>query len=282
MTARVLMVQGTASHVGKSILVAALCRIFRQDGYKVAPFKAQNMASSYILADGNEIGGIQAVQAEAAGVQPSVYMNPILLKPVGDSRSEVVLLGKPHATMSAVDYYAAKDELWPLVANALERLTSEYDIVVIEGAGGCAEINLADSEIVNMRVARYARAPVLLVSDIERGGVFASLIGTMELLKPEERSLVKAFIINKFRGDIDILKPGLRMLEQRTGIPVAGVIPWFNHIYFPEEDSLGQEHPHPGGITEMAEHDKLAELVHSSIDMDFIYQITGLKEAVQK
>ncbi|MEA1959427.1 MAG: cobyric acid synthase, partial [Chloroflexota bacterium] len=240
MTAKIIMVQGTASHVGKSIIVAALCRIFKQDGYSVAPFKAQNMASGYTLADGSEIGGVQAVQAEAAGVQPSVDMNPILLKPVGDSRSEIVVLGKPYATMPAVDYYAVKDDMWNCVVDALDRLAGEHDVIVIEGAGGCAEINLSDREIVNMRVALHANAPVLLVGDIERGGVFASLVGTMDLLTTAERSTVKAFIVNKFRGDIDILNPGLRQLEDRTGVPVAGVLPWFNDIYFPEEDSLGR------------------------------------------
>lgn len=281
MTAKIIMVQGTASHVGKSIIVAALCRIFKQDGYSVAPFKAQNMASGYTLADGGEIGGVQAVQAEAAGVQPSVDMNPILLKPVGDSRSEIVVLGKPYATMPAVDYYAVKDEMWRCVVDALNRLAGKHDVIVIEGAGGCAEINLSDREIVNMRVALHAKAPVLLVGDIERGGVFASLVGTMELLTTAERSMVKAFIVNKFRGDIDILNPGLRQLEDRTGVPVAGVLPWFNDIYFPEEDSLGRERVRPDGMAGMAEYDRLADTVRNSLDMDLIYDIAGLKRSVR-
>ncbi|MFC1940446.1 cobyric acid synthase [Chloroflexota bacterium] len=243
MKGRVIMVQGTASHVGKSVLVAALCRIFRNDGFTVAPFKAQNMSlNSYVTPDGGEIGRAQAVQAEAAGVPPSVEMNPILLKPEANSRSQVVVLGRPQKSISAADYYNLKHQLWLSVTEALDNLRSKYEVVVIEGAGSPAEINLADDEIVNMRVARYCRSPVLLVGDIDRGGAFASLLGTLWLLKPEDLKLVRALVINKFRGDPALLEPGLKFLEAKAGIPVAGVIPYFDDIHIAQEDSvaLGQ------------------------------------------
>ncbi len=239
---KVIMVQGTTSHAGKSVLATALCRIFAQDGYSVAPFKSQNMAlNSYVTPDGGEIGRSQAVQAQAARAVPSVEMNPILLKPEAEMRSQVVVMGKPTEARSAREYYKMKPTLWPIVTEALDRLRSENDIVVIEGAGSPAEINLKAHEIVNMRVARYANAPVLLVGDIDRGGVFASLVGTMILLEPEEQALVKAFVINKFRGDPSLLDSGLDMLYERTGVPVASVVNYFNDIHIPEEDSLGIE-----------------------------------------
>lgn len=236
---RVLMVQGTSSHAGKSTLVAALCRIFARAGYRVAPFKAQNMSNNAaVTPDGREIGRAQAAQAMAAGVAPTVDMSPVLLKPLGDRTSQVVLLGRPWITTDARDYYARMAELWPVVTAALDRLRAAHDIVVMEGAGSPAEINLAQYDIVNMRVARYAGAPVLLVGDIDRGGVFAGLYGTVMLLTPEERALVRGFVINKFRGDPSLLTPGFGMLQERTGIPTLGVLPYLDLSGLPAEDGL--------------------------------------------
>ncbi|BAH37540.1 MAG TPA: cobyric acid synthase [Gemmatimonas aurantiaca] len=235
----VLMVQGTSSHAGKTTVVAALCRWFANAGYRVAPYKAQNMSNNAaVTADGREVGRAQAMQAVAARVPVTVDMNPVLLKPQSDRTSQVVVLGEPWITADAVDYYGRKQHLWPIVTDALDRLRAAFDVVVIEGAGSPAEINLAQYDIVNMRVARHANAPVLLVGDIERGGVFASLYGTHALLQPEERALIKAFVINKFRGDPSLLDPGFAMLEERTGVPTIGVLPWLDLRDIPEEDAL--------------------------------------------
>ncbi|GAB4535515.1 MAG: cobyric acid synthase [Thermodesulfovibrionia bacterium] len=288
--AKALMLQGTGSGVGKSVIVAGLCRIFRDMGVKVAPFKAQNMAlNSFITKEGGEIGRAQALQAEAAGIEPSIDMNPILLKATGDASSQVILNGRVYGNMNAIDYYSFKEEAWEVVTSAYDRLSKSYEVIVIEGAGSPAEINLMDDEIVNMRVARYTGAPVILVGDIDRGGVFASLYGTIELLKdninptmptlakegntptpltPLDRGdisppletrpgmplsakrdlggfcdadYIKAFIINKFRGDIEILRPGLRMLEDKTGRPVIGVISYLGDLGLHEEDGLALE-----------------------------------------
>jgi adenosylcobyric acid synthase len=239
MTARAIMVQGTASSVGKSIVVTAMCRFFRQEGLRVAPFKAQNMAlNAFVTPDGREIGRAQAVQAEAAGVEPTVDMNPILLKPEGDARSQVVIRGKPLGSLRASEYQAQKPELRALVRESLDRLRAAHDVVVIEGAGSPAEINLKERDLVNMFVAGAADCKVVLVGDIDRGGVFAAFVGTMELLEPHERARVGAFLVNKFRGDVRLLEPGRRFLEERTGVPVLGVLPYVRRLRVADEDSV--------------------------------------------
>ena len=244
--AKVIMVQGTMSNAGKSFLVAGLCRVFMQDGYRTAPFKSQNMAlNSYITKDGLEIGRAQAMQAEAAGIEPTVEMNPILLKPTSNVGSQVIVNGEVLGNMKAMDYYANKKQLVPEIKKAFEKLSEEYDIIVIEGAGSPAEINLKENDIVNMGMARIAKAPVLLCGDIDRGGVFASLYGTVKLLEDEEQSMIKGLIINKFRGDVEILKPGLQMIEEKTGIPVVGVVP-LTPLDIDDEDSLSDRLTHTG------------------------------------
>ncbi len=236
--AKAIMVQGTMSNAGKSLITAGLCRIFKQDGYKVAPFKSQNMAlNSFITREGYEMGRAQVMQAEAAGAEPSVRMNPILLKPTNDTGSQVIVNGEVVGNMSASDYFGYKHTLIPEIRKAYQSLAQEYDIIVIEGAGSPAEINLKSGDLVNMGMAKMAKAPVLLVGDIDRGGVFASLYGTVKLLDPEEQTYIKALIINKFRGDVDLLKPGLSMLEELVHIPTAGVVPYL-HLDIDDEDSL--------------------------------------------
>ena len=239
--AKALMIQGTGSGVGKSIIVAGLCRIFSDQGIKVAPFKAQNMAlNSFITNEGGEIGRAQAYQAEAARIEPSIDMNPVLLKATGEAGCQVILNGKVHRNMQAREYYAYKEHAWAAVTEAYARLSKKYDLIVIEGAGSPAEINLANDEIVNMSVARHVKAPVLLVGDIDKGGVFASLYGTIALLG-SDADYIKAFIINKFRGDLDILKPGLAMIREKTGRPVLGVVPYLGDLGLHEEDGIPLE-----------------------------------------
>ena len=240
MRGKCLMVQGTGSSVGKSLLCTALLRILRQDGYRAAPFKAQNMAlNSFATREGLEMGRAQVTQAQAAGIEPSVRMNPVLLKPTSDKRSQVIVNGRPEGTMSAMQYHLLKPRLRPLVRRAYEELEKDVDFVVLEGAGSPAEINLRGGDIVNMEMAAIADAPVLLVGDINLGGVFASLYGTFLLLSEEERRRIKGVIINKFRGDAQILRPGLDMLEEKLGVPVVGVVPWME-VELEDEDSCAE------------------------------------------
>ena len=238
MTANVIMVQGSSSSAGKSMLVTALCRIFSRRGVRVAPFKAQNMSNNAaVCPDGCEIGRSQAVQAVAAGLATTAQMNPVLLKPEGNAQSQVIAMGRPWRRATAGEYYRHKAELWPLVTQALDELRDTHELVVIEGAGSPAELNLRRGDIVNMAVARYAQAPVLLVGDIDRGGIFAQLLGTVWLLEPEERNLVRGLVVNKFRGDMRLFDEGVRILETRGEVPVLGVIPYMADIAIPEEDS---------------------------------------------
>ena len=236
-----IMFAGTGSDVGKSIIAAAFCRIFKQDGYCTAPFKAQNMAlNSYATPEGLEIGRAQAVQAEAAGVPCHTDMNPLLLKPQSDHTSQVVLHGKPIGNRPAYDYFRkeGREELRKEVYAAFDRLSARYNPVVMEGAGSLAEINLRETDLVNMPMAIHAGADVILVGDIDRGGVFASVYGSLMLLTPEERKHVKGILINKFRGDIRLFEPGIKMLEELCGIPVLGVVPYYKDIHIEEEDSV--------------------------------------------
>ncbi len=242
MTAPVLLVVGTASSVGKSVLVAALCRSFVRAGVRVAPFKAQNMSNNaYVTADGLEIGRAQAEQAAAARVDVEVDMNPVLLKPQGDRTSQVVLNGRPAGTMHSRDFLARRRDLWPDIAAALGRLREGYDLVIAEGAGSAAEPNLYDSEVVNMRVAREVGAVTLLVGDIDRGGVFGHFLGTLDLMPSEDRALVRGLVINRFRGDPSLLTPAVEVVESRGGVPVVGIVPWVDDIGVAEEDAVALE-----------------------------------------
>lgn len=246
-----MILLGTGSHAGKSVLTAGLCRILYQDGYRVAPFKAQNMAlNSFITADGKEMGRAQVVQAQACGLAPEADMNPILLKPNSDTGAQVILNGLVHGNMNAVEYHAFKPRAAELVKAAFDRLADRFDAVICEGAGSPAEINLREGDLVNMGLAEMIDAPCLLIGDIDRGGVFASLVGTMELLEPWERDLIKGFVINKFRGDVSLLKSGLDFLEERCGKPVLGVAPHVADLFLPEEDGVAVEAAALGRRTE--------------------------------
>ena len=242
--AKVIMVQGTMSNAGKSLLVAGLCRVFRQDGYTVAPFKSQNMAlNSFITKEGLEMGRAQVMQAEAAGIAPMVCMNPILLKPISHTGSQVIVNGEVIGNMSAREYFAYKKQLVPDIKKAFQKLEEKADIIVIEGAGSPAEINLKENDIVNMGLAEMVDAPVLLVGDIDRGGVFAQLLGTLMLLTKQEKDRVKGLVINKFRGDKTILDPGILMLEEKGRVPVVGVLPYLE-LKLEDEDSLTERFDH--------------------------------------
>ncbi|MFH1288158.1 MAG: cobyric acid synthase [bacterium] len=239
---KAIQICGTGSGVGKSVITAGLCRIFLQDGYKVSPFKAQNMAlNSFVTKGGGEIGRAQAVQAQAARIEPTVEMNPVLIKPSSDTGAQIIVLGKPLNNMEAVQYIKYKSKLINIVRKSFDKLIEKYKIVVIEGAGSPAEINLKSHDFVNMKMAEYAKAPVILVCDIDKGGALAWVVGTLELLTKKERNRVKGIIINKFRGDINLLTPGIKFLEKRTGIKVLGVIPYFRDVRIPEEDSVPLE-----------------------------------------
>jgi adenosylcobyric acid synthase len=255
-TGKVLVVLGTSSSVGKSLLVTGLCQFFARRGVRVTPFKAQNMSNNAaVCPDGSEIGRAQYTQALASGLEPHVDMNPVLIKPEADSRSQIVVMGRAWQTLDAREYYPKKDFLWGQVTGALDRLREQYELVIIEGAGSAAELNLREGDIVNMAIARYADAPVLLAGDIDRGGIFAQLIGTVWLLEPGERELVKGLIVNKFRGDISLFSDGVKILEENSNIPVLGVVPYLHDLFIPEEDAVALENPFmkPAPTTETIE-----------------------------
>ncbi len=246
MTAKTLAIMGTSSSAGKSLLVTALCHSYARRGIKVAPFKAQNMSNNAaVCPDGSEIGRAQAVQAAAAGLEPTVDMNPILIKPEADSRAQIVVNGRPWQTLDARDYYPNKDFLWEQVTRSIDRLRQEYELVIIEGAGSPAELNLKEGDLVNMATALYAKASVLLVGDVDRGGIFAQLLGTYWLLPPEEQKILKGFVVNKFRGDITLFEDGIHIIEERSGVPVVGVAPYLYDLHIPEEDAVALEAPEP-------------------------------------
>ncbi len=277
-----IMIQGTTSSAGKSLMCTGLCKIFVEDGYKVFPFKSQNMSSKYYLTkDGYKISTAQALQAMAAGLEPHQDMNPILLLPRTDMGSMVVLNGKDYKHMEAVEYFQYKNTLRPMITDIFRKVESENEIVVIEGAGSPAEINLKQNDIVNMGMAEIADAPVLLVADIDRGGVFASLYGTVMLLEEDERKRIKGLIINKFRGDKTLLDPGIKMIEDILNIPVIGTIP-FTHLELVDEDTIIDYEKQCNEIPQTKEQmdqelNKLSQVLREHLDMDLIYSLLGIK-----
>lgn len=276
------MIQGTTSSAGKSVLCTALCRIFVEDGLSVFPFKSQNMSSkSYITEEGLEISTAQVLQATASGLKPDPRMNPILLKPTGDRSSEVFIKGKLYETMDAVEYFKFKTSLKPMILNTFKEVERTSDIVVIEGAGSPAEINLKENDIVNMGMAEMADSPVLLIADIDRGGVFASLYGTVMLLEEEERKRIKGLVINKFRGDISLLQSGIDMIEELLDIPVVGTIP-YAHIELEDEDSLIDydkkcNNKVQDEIEKKEQIEKLAKVVRENMNMEYVYSLIDIK-----
>ncbi len=267
MKAKTLMVLGSMSSVGKSLVVTGLCRLYARRGWKVVPFKAQNMSNNAAVCAGGEIGRAQAAQAYAAGVEPSVEMNPILLKPEADARSQVILRGQVWDTLSASDYYSHREPLWNAVTECLDELRSKTDLVILEGAGSPAEMNLHQHDLVNLAAAKYAQAPCLLVGDIDRGGVFAQLLGTLDLLDDEERKLVRGLIVNKFRGDAGLFTDGMRILAERSGLPVLGLLPYLHDHGIPDEDAaaLGEGFVSPQGLLDVV----VVHLPHISNFDDF-------------
>lgn len=276
-----LAVFGTGSDVGKSVVATALCRVFREAGANVAPYKAQNMSNnSGVTPEGLEMGRAQIVQAEAAGLAPGVDMNPILLKPTSDIGAQVVLLGKVHKNSTASEYHQGKEALFAAACQALDRLRAAHDLVVIEGAGSCAEVNLMAHDIVNMRMAQYAAAPVILVADIHKGGVFAQIVGTLACLPDHLRAYIAGFIINRFRGDLTLFQEGVDWIEERTGKPVFGVLPWYEHIRIEAEDSVVIEKPRPKLLPETDE-PAIAVLriphISNFTDFDALQAVEGLQ-----
>jgi len=276
-----IMIQGTTSSAGKSLMCTGLCRIFKEDGYKVYPFKSQNMSSKfYITEEGKKISVAQALQARAAGLEPSHHMNPILLIPNSDSGSMVVVNGEERENMAARDYFKFRPTLKEMIKEKYSEIETNNDIVVIEGAGSPAEINLKKNDIVNMGMAEIADAPVLLVTDIDRGGAFAALYGTVMLLEPHERARIKGLIINKFRGDKTLLEPGIKMIEDLLNIPVVGVIPYIS-LDLIDEDSLIDRNKSPKAEEQSFEEEelelnKLSNGIRANMDMEYIYKIMGV------